>query len=246
MRKEAMRHNAGSSLQEAESSLQEAESSLQEAEFSLQDAGFSLRNAGFSLIEILVVITIIGLLIGLSTGAYSTWITRGEEAKTQSLIEELKVYAQTYEQETGGFPPSNLSALGVNSTGDSSNEGIEAFVLSLYRKDLTRNLRPASESDLVNVDNDQADKNISVFGSAALLEFVDAWNNPIIYINWRDYSETFSYLVESPDTDREAIDVHALKNSMTGTYFNFDSYQIISVGPDGIFDTEDDLANFKR
>ena len=193
-----------------------------------------------------MVITIIGLLIGLSTGAYSAWITRGEEAKTKSLIEELKVYAQAYEQETGGYPPSTLSALGVNSTGDSSNEGIEAFVLSLYRKDLSRNLRPASESDLKNLDDDQADKNISVFGNAALLEFVDAWNNPIIYINWRDYSETFSYLVENPDTEREAIDVNALKNSMTGTYYNFDSYQIISVGPDGIFDTEDDLANFTR
>ncbi len=204
------------------------------------------QKAGFSLIEILVVITIIGLLIGLSTGAYSAWITRGEEAKTRSLIEEMKVYAETYEQETGGYPPSSLNQLGVSSTGDSSNEGIEAFVLSLYRKDLSRNLRPASESNLVNSDSDHADKNISVFGSAALLEFVDAWNNPIIYINWRDYAETFTYLLESSDTDREAVDVHALKNAVTGTYYNFDSYQIMSAGPDGTFDTEDDLANFTR
>jgi prepilin-type N-terminal cleavage/methylation domain-containing protein len=200
---------------------------------------------GFSLIEILVVITIIGLLIGLSAGAYTQWIQRGEEAKTDSVIQNLGVYAEEYVNVCGDYPPSSLKYLGISSTGDSANEGIEALVAALFRKNYT-GARPGSASDLVNTDEDSADKNISSFATAVLLEFQDAWYNPVIYISCRDYSESFTYLIESPETDREPVEVQALINPVTGTFYNFDSYQLISVGPDGIFDTEDDLANFTR
>ncbi len=205
-----------------------------------------MRNSpGFSLIEILVVITIIGLLIGLSAGAYTTWIQRGEEAKTENVIRELGLYADEYVNVCGDYPPSLLKYLGISSTGDSANEGVEAFVAALFRKDYI-GARPGSVSDLVNTDEDSADRNISSFATTVLLEFQDAWYNPIIYIGCRDYTESFTYLIESQDTDRESVEVQALVNPVTGIFYNFDSYQLISVGPDGIFDTEDDLANFTR
>lgn len=203
--------------------------------------------AGFSLIEILVVITIIGLLIGLSTGAYTLWIQKGEMDKTDNIIRNLEVYAEEYANTTGDFPPSFLKDLPtpVESTGDSANEGIETFVLALFRKDY-RGARPGTVSDLINCDDDTANKNITSFGTAVLLEFPDAWNNPIVYINCRDYGESFTYFLESPDYDRENVEVRAFVNPVTGTYYNFESYQIISAGPDGMFDTEDDVANFTR
>jgi len=203
------------------------------------------NSAGYSLIEILVVITIIGLLIAISAGTYSSFVTRGEIAKTRNLLENLKVYAEEYNNIMGSFPPSTLSQLGVSTTGDTANEGIEAFVLALYRKGYS-GPRPDSASELVNTDDDEANKNVSDFGTRVLLEFQDAWGNPIVYFNSRDYGKPFPYFLENPEVDRETVEIRALKNPVTGTYFNFDSYQIVSIGPDGVFDTEDDICNFTR
>jgi len=198
---------------------------------------------GFSLIEILVVITIIGLLIALSTGAYSTWIERGEVHKTENIINNLKVFAEEYCNLTGDFPPSTLDELGVISRGDAANEGVEAFVLALYKQGYT-GPRPSSESELINSDEDSADRNISEFGNPVLLEFQDAWANPIVYINCRDYAKTYTYLIEDREMGQEFVEIRAFKNPVTGSYFNHDSYQIISAGPDGVIGDEDDVANF--
>ncbi|MHC4945560.1 MAG: prepilin-type N-terminal cleavage/methylation domain-containing protein [Planctomycetota bacterium] len=195
---------------------------------------------GFSLIEILVVITIIGLLIAISGGAYHKYITQGERAKTRALITELEEYAGDYNDRRGDFPPSSLKHLGLATTGSTDNEGIEAFVQALFASSYDGH-RPDSTSDLINSDGDEADKKISLFGERALFEFQDAWGNPVIYIRHTDYKKSFFYWILE-----ESIGVHALKNPETGTYYRFESCQIISAGPDGLFDTEDDIANFER
>lgn len=199
--------------------------------------------SGFSLIEILVVITIIGLLITVSTGAYQKFIDRADIAKTGTLIIELEEYGSDYNDRRGDYPPSLLKSLGLATTGDESNEGIEAFVQALYNKDYDGH-RPDSTSELINLDEDEANKNKTNFPKAELLEFKDAWGNPIIYIRHTDYEKSFTYTMWGTGT--ETAEVQALKNPQTGTYFNFESCQIISAGPDGEFDTDDDVANFKR
>ena len=80
---------------------------------------------GFSLIEILVVITIIGLLIAVSGGAYMKYTSYSQWVKTKALITELETYARDYNDRRGDFPPSSLKSLGIASTGDEANEGIE-------------------------------------------------------------------------------------------------------------------------
>ncbi|MBU0754129.1 MAG: type II secretion system GspH family protein [Planctomycetes bacterium] len=195
---------------------------------------------GFSLIEILVVITIIGLLIAISGGAYHKYLVQGERTKTRAQIAELEEYAADYNHRRGDYPPSSLSHLHLTTTGDQDNEGIEAFVQALYMPDYEGH-RPDSTSDLINSDGDEADKSKTVFSKPDLLEFQDAWNQPLIYIRHSDYEKDFTYTIQG-----ESILVKALKNPMTGTYYKFESCQILSVGPDGLFDTEDDVANFER
>ena len=58
----------------------------------------SRLSKGFSLIEILVVITIIGLLIAISGGAYHKYIAQGERTKTRAMITELEEYAAYQKQ----------------------------------------------------------------------------------------------------------------------------------------------------
>ena len=205
------------------------------------------RLSGFSLIEILVVITIIGLLIGLSAGTYSHFVTKGEIAETVSLIEELKTYAMSYSNERGDYPPSSFKNLGIVAT-DSTNEGIECFVAAIYSKAYREEhpgaLRPSSDKHLKNTDEDVAEKNITTFGLPRLLEYIDSWGNPFIYIHNRDYGLPFHYLLYSESGELDVVEVKALNNSLTGSPYNQDSFQLISAGPDSIFGTDDDLANF--
>lgn len=198
------------------------------------------NRCGFSLIEILVVITIIGLLIAISGGAYQKYIVQSEVASTRASIAELEEYASDYNDRKGDYPPSSLKDLGLASSGDTANEGIESFVQALFAKGYNGH-RPDSTGDLINVDDDEANKNNTEFKEASLLEFMDSWGNPIIYIRHTDYDKNFVYV-----TDLDSMDVRALKNPKTGTYYKFESCQIISMGPDGLFDTGDDVANFTR
>ena len=200
--------------------------------------------SGFSLIEILVVITIIGILIAASGGAYMKWFRQAEEDKTRTFILELQSYAWSYNDRRGDYPPSLLKALGVATTGDEDNEGIEAFVQAIFHKDYD-GPRPDTASDLINADDDEANKKITMFERPALFEFPDAWDNPLIYIRYSDYGKVFTYSIET-EYGLESIEVRALKNPKTGTYYNFESFQIISVGEDGEFDSVDDVANFQR
>jgi len=105
--------------------------------------------------------------------------------------------------------------------------------------------RPDSTSNLINSDEDEANKNKTVFEVPDLLEFQDSWGNPLIYIRHTDYGKSFTYTFMGED-GWEPMDVQAVKNPRTGIYYKFESCQIISAGSDGIFDTEDDVANFVR
>lgn len=196
--------------------------------------------AGFSLIEILVVITIIGLLVAASGGAYSVWTAKAEVAKAKTIITELEEYAADYNDRRGDYPPSSLKDLGLATTGDEANEGIEAFVQALF-SDRYDGHRPDSTGDLINADADEADKKRTVFQSAELLEFKDAWGQPLIYIRHSDYGKTFTYMI-----NEESVRVRAIKNPQTRTYYKFESCQIMSAGPDLEWDTPDDVANFER
>jgi len=196
------------------------------------------RERAFSLIEVLVVITIIGLLMAISGGAYRLYIVQGEKARTKAWIVELEEYAADYNDRKGDYPPSSLKDLGIASTGDEDNEGIEALVQALFQRGYDGH-RPDSTSDLINCDEDEADKSLTVFGEPALLEFKDAWGSPLVYIRHSDYRRTFTWRIQG-----ESVSVSARKNPLTGTYYKFESCQILSAGPDGLFETEDDLANF--
>lgn len=202
---------------------------------------------GFSLIEILVVLTIVGLLVTLSGGAYLRYVTYSERVKTRTDIVKLEQYAQHYNEEMGTYPPSLLKILGLNSTGSSDNEGIEAFVQALYHKEYDgEGFRPDSTAELINSDGDESDKAKTIFQSRDLFEIQDSWGNPIVYIRYTEYVTPFTYYVETEDGTLESLDVRARKNPDTGIYYNFESFQIISLGPDGLFDTEDDVTNFDR
>ena len=122
------------------------------------------------------------------------------------------------------------------------NEGIEALVAAFKHPDY-QGKRP-DESWLANGDDDSTQMLRMVDGSRALLEVVDPWDNPIMYFVYRDYDTEMVYRLED-ETGLNDETVRAARNPLTDTWHRFDSYQLLSAGPDGLRDTEDDIANYE-
>ena len=77
-----------------------------------------------------------------------------------------------------------------------------------------------------------------------LYEVVDFWGTPFVYIHCRDYNKTFKY----KDIEGNVITIRAQRSKKLGGYYNQDSFQMWSFGPDRTNNDGrgDDIANFAR
>ncbi len=64
----------------------------------------TLRQAGFTLLELLVVISIIGILIALGTASYTTAQKKGRDARRQADIRALQNALEQYNSLNGQYP----------------------------------------------------------------------------------------------------------------------------------------------
>jgi len=196
---------------------------------------------GFTLIEILVVIAIIGLLMSILVVSLGRQAEAGRIAECRARLEQIKLLAESYSDRVGDYPPSHLGVLGVKEN-NRINEGIEAFVAALKASSYAG--RRPEEGWLANTDGDKDDSLKLVDGSHALLELVDPWDNPIVYIANGDYRDEFVYRFGAGSTS-EDITLRAAINPLTGAPQQFDSFQLLSAGPDGQPGTDDDIANYE-
>ena len=197
--------------------------------------------AGFTLLEIMVVIAIIGLLMGLVAVAVSRQSGAGRIAECRSRIEQFALLLESYKDRTGDYPSAKLAALGVKDA-NQVNEGIEAAVAALRAPDWGG--RRPEERWLSNGDQDSSKLLKSMDGSNVLLELVDPWDDPIAYIPASSYGDTFTYRLGEGESS-EDVTLQAETNPKTRAPWQFDSFQLRSAGPDGLFGTDDDVANFE-
>ncbi len=205
--------------------------------------------AGFTLIEMLAVILIIGILSAVLLTQLGGTSTAAKVQQTRQQLTMISAAIENYEMEGHGeYPPSHFDdKSGI--ANDGSNVGIEALVVALWSEGYEAGGLLDNEADrLQNTDGDSSSRGLTDFDSRELFEIVDAWENPIAYFNRRDYDNGGgAYFTYDPVTgeDRESV-AQAIKNSATGRYYNSGTFQMISAGPDGIFGSEDDVANFDR
>ncbi len=206
---------------------------------------------GFTLIEIMVVIAIIGLLMGLVAVTVSRHGQAGRVAECKARVEAIALLVESYSDRMGDYPPSRLAALGVRD-GNSVNEGIESLVVAL--KSPAYNGRRPEERWLGNTDGDASKTVQTVDGSHNLLELLDPWDNPIVYIGNGDYDAEWSYRLggsgggagaSGGGGSGEDVTVRAAMNPLTSAYQQFDGFQLRSAGPDGVMGSDDDIANFE-
>lgn len=200
------------------------------------------RARAFTLIELLVVIAVIAVLIGLSFPAFSAVRRSSARKAMKALLQRVALACATYEQDMGDYPPSDPKRVGL--PGNGRNDGVEALVRCLttaqqngpYLDDL-------DDSSLGNVDGDAlkgSDPTGSTMATKDLLELLDPWGNPVLYLHHSQYDKGGQVQLASG----ELVKVAAHKSDVTGQYVELTRFQLLSAGPDGQFGTEDDVSSW--
>jgi len=213
---------------------------------------------GFTLIEILVVVSILGVLMALVSVLVLRAGAHKQRMQTEQLVTAYLPQAiMRYQQEFKRLPPMSIKELnlisaykGLAITDNSTNECNEALLVALRHGDFST---PLGETDLPteepfgNTDGDGWNMAPNGFGgNPAALEILDSWGNPIIYIHKNQYKEVVRIVMKNGDE----VEVEAVKRA-DGTYYNPTSFQLISLGENGVFDGDiddpdlrDDVMNF--
>jgi len=200
---------------------------------------------GFTLIEILIVLSVLAALIVVMSPVLFGTKSQGERAATLAVIQSLKGALQTRlsDAKIGDLPPTSLSQAGFESTND-LNEGIEVLVATLGAEDVASNPF-ADEDKLVNLDGDKDPRRTTYQKSHELFEYADAWGNPLIYFRLRDFDDNPDAKVRYQTVAGAVIEVAPVRSEKSGTFAGVaDGYQIISLGPDEEFGTDDDVQSW--
>jgi prepilin-type N-terminal cleavage/methylation domain-containing protein len=200
------------------------------------------RVAGFTLIEILVVIAIIGVLVATLLPNVLGASKEGEITETRARIEFLAQAAKAYERKLGYYPPDNMSDTDgkAKAADNGSNTGIESLVLFLCQQRLGQDSLADHEDWLQNTDGDEGTAEIPVLNRRALVEVVDAWGVPIVYFCSQSSGYTKTQRVSLPDGD--SAKAQPVVNPRTKKPLAEGSFQLVSAGPDGVFNTDDDVV----
>lgn len=210
---------------------------------------------GFTLIELLVVLAVIATLSGIAALGIPYMLRRGDEQSMTLALSTLDAAISSYSHDpkNGDFPPTSLDRdnfPGVGNLTNSDNCGIESVILCLNRKGTNSvfEIEDYKNLELRNDDEDRTQSPLTKFGPDVrdLFELVDVWGTPIAYFHHRDYDS-----VESKDLGRiigpeGPIKARPWRNGRIKMAYKRESFQLISAGQDGVFNTEDDITNFQR
>lgn len=210
-----------------------------------------LERGAFTLVEMLVVIAIISILAGLVLTGVLRGRQSGFERATQAEIQMLCARIEAFKNSFGYYPPSSLAVLKVKTNGvNDGNESLFAFLTSRKRggpfaDDLREDRWANADGDSLSPEDlKKVVKELDwIRGNDQLLEYVDLWGNPFVYLLSSDYGKKLK--CQAPGG--EVFEVEAQKNPATGTYCAPTTYQLWSLGPDGVNEngSGDDIVSWK-
>jgi prepilin-type N-terminal cleavage/methylation domain-containing protein len=214
------------------------------------------RRGGFTLIELLVVITLIAglmglgiLLLGQANKNRDVVLTSNRVQAVAAALSKLSgkgpgAYDMDVSTETLKLRGPNGEKVGADAgMPNDTNIGIESVVVALHLNGV--NVELGLETDaFANTDQDNMAKNPTRMPGDGLMEIVDAWGHPLAYFYgpemklWEKYSK---YVMGESQRIAKA---KPWQNEVTGDYLKADSFQLFSAGPDGEFNTEDDIKSW--
>jgi prepilin-type N-terminal cleavage/methylation domain-containing protein len=246
--------------------------------------------SGFTLVEILVVITIIGLVAAIALPAIGQALARARNAAIKTEIDMLHMAVMNYRNEYGSFPPSGTTGLAATdpagrhllrlfprmSSGTVTHQlqnttyqnvgntpalttgtihPANALPLWLYGYTnnptlpvLTAGTPPLPRAKMYDFDTARLSGTAVVAAYNPRMQYFPAGKpaSPYVYIS-APYgtisggTSTTTFTVTSNSTSNVYA---AVVNSVSGTFFNPDTFQILSAGRDEQWNTDDDLSNF--
>lgn len=212
-----------------------------------------LRQAGFTLLELLVVIAIIGLLVVAFGPALAGALGRGDEATTRARQIELVAMIEAYQRYFGEFPPDDMSIVAKDKqanwqlgSDNGKNTGIESLVLHLSWDTKAGGRLDEHPDWLENTDADKVAVEIPMLQRRDKVEVVDAWGTPFAYFSakvgkaYQGTQVTVGRVVEGAQPLETTA--RPWKNPDTGAWLNPRKFQLVSAGPDLVFNTEDDIV----
>lgn len=199
---------------------------------------------GFTLIELLVVIAILGLLVVAFVPDLLSAGEAGKSTETEVRIQALHNALESYARETGHYPPDDLQdpARKLDVKADNGvNTGIESLVFFLGQK-RAGNVLAENEPWLANTDKDDHGAAIPRLNRSDRVEVVDAWRTPLAYFSAFNGGMERSQRIRMPEEfGGEDLTARALTGE-GGAPLGGRKFQLLSAGPDGVFNTDDDIS----
>jgi len=207
---------------------------------------------GFTLIEVLVVVSILGVLAGLISILVQQATKKRYAFETTTAITLVRTAIDNYQQDFHKLPPMMMSEFagsrwaGLTVSGNTTNECNECLLVALRHPDLRTPLNQLSGSHPYgNTDEDIWNKIPDGSDVVDAKEILDAYGNPLVYISKNHYEVP----VQIVRGDGTMVEVHAVKRP-SGVFYNQESFQLISLGENGIQDDDpdvrDDIESFTR
>jgi prepilin-type N-terminal cleavage/methylation domain-containing protein len=195
----------------------------------------------FTLVELLVVIAILAVLTAIAIPALSAVRRSSDTKATKAFLERIKLQVESYSNDFGDYPPSRAARIGHR--GNETNAGSEILLRCLTTSSKSGPYMEFEDSQLGNTDGDSlsgsGNPTRSVMRTAELLEIVDTFGNPILYLHNKDYER--GGVVRLPGGDKT---IPAFAHEKTKQFAGLMSFQLWSAGVDGEHGTDDDVRVF--
>lgn len=216
------------------------------------------NESGFTLIELMVVISIVAVLVAAVSLGINVAMKQQSKTITQNRLSQIGGWIdQISSADNLGRAP-RTSTLKLRGTGsvkkavkygelagqpNDTNVGIETIFIAVAIPEFGGVTPPElDEQGYGNTDDDDMAAVVGNLPDTIMLEFIDAWGNPLVYFSAADYKDVKGmedYVLG--DGQETVVTAAPAKNETTGAFRRPDSFQLFSMGPDGEPGTEDDI-----